>query len=88
MSEEVKAITIKLRDQSGEETFFKVKPTTKMEKVFATYAKRKALQVDNLRFLLDGERIKPEHTVKQVELENEDQIGSFFDCSRSGLSPP
>ena len=73
--EKPESITIKLRDQTGDETFFKVKPTTKMQKVFDTYAKRKSQQVDNLRFLMDGERIKGDQTVKQLELENDDQIG-------------
>lgn len=31
-------ITIRVRDQTGEETFFKVKKSTRMQKVFDTYA--------------------------------------------------
>jgi hypothetical protein len=31
-------ITIRIRDQTGEETFFKVKRSTKMDKVFKAYA--------------------------------------------------
>jgi hypothetical protein len=34
----VDTITIRVRDQTGEETFFKVKKSTRMEKVFNTYA--------------------------------------------------
>jgi len=31
-------------DQNGEETMFKIKKTTKMKKVFATYAARKGVE--------------------------------------------
>lgn len=60
--------------QNGEETFFKIKKTTKMSKVFQTYAAKKGVQVGSIRFLLDGERIEPEQTPKMLELEDQDQI--------------
>jgi small ubiquitin-related modifier len=60
--------------QTGEETFFKIKRTTKMSKVFETYASRKGVQVASLRFLLDGERIQPDQTPKMLELDDQDQI--------------
>jgi small ubiquitin-related modifier len=60
--------------QTGEETFFKIKKTTKMSKVFETYAQRKGVQVGSLRFLLDGERIEASSTPKFLELEDQDQI--------------
>ena len=60
--------------QTGEEMFFKIKKTTKMGKVFDTYAQRKGVQVGSLRFLLDGERIDSMQTPKLLELEDQDQI--------------
>jgi len=33
-------------DQNGEETMFKIKKTTKMKKVFATYAARKGVEAN------------------------------------------
>lgn len=63
-----------LECQTGEETFFKIKKTTKMQKVFETYATRKGVQVNSLRFLLDGDRITPDQTPKMLELEDQDQI--------------
>uniref|UniRef100_K3X7L8 Ubiquitin-like domain-containing protein n=1 Tax=Globisporangium ultimum (strain ATCC 200006 / CBS 805.95 / DAOM BR144) TaxID=431595 RepID=K3X7L8_GLOUD len=71
------AITIRVKDQSGEETFFKVKPNTKMEKIFSAYAQRKGVPVSALRFLLDGTRISGDQTPKMLELEDQDQI----DCA-------
>jgi len=67
-------ITIRVKDQTGEETMFKIKKSTKMSKVFSAYAQRKGVEEKSLRFLLDGERINETDTPKMLELEDEDQI--------------
>eukprot|EP00571_Detonula_confervacea_P004531 CAMPEP_0172327480 /NCGR_PEP_ID=MMETSP1058-20130122/59706_1 /TAXON_ID=83371 /ORGANISM="Detonula confervacea, Strain CCMP 353" /LENGTH=194 /DNA_ID=CAMNT_0013044549 /DNA_START=67 /DNA_END=651 /DNA_ORIENTATION=+ len=67
-------ITIRVKDQTGEETMFKIKKSTRMSKVFGAYAQRKGVELESLRFLLDGERIGPDETPKMLELEDEDQI--------------
>mmetsp|Transcript_19376 Transcript_19376/g.26598 ORF Transcript_19376/g.26598 Transcript_19376/m.26598 type:complete len:98 (+) Transcript_19376:129-422(+) len=72
-------ITIRVRDQTGEETYFKIKKTTKMSKVFETYASRKGVQSSSLRFLLDGERIQGDQTPKQLELDDQDQIDCMLE---------
>ena len=46
-------ITIRVKDQGGDETFFKVKQTTKMGKIFKAYASRKGVDEKSLRFLLE-----------------------------------
>jgi small ubiquitin-related modifier len=70
--------------QTGEETFFKIKKTTKMQKVFETYAQRKGVQIGSLRFLLDGERITSEQTPKMLELEDQDQIDCVLEQTGGG----
>ncbi|CAM9866092.1 unnamed protein product, partial [Ectocarpus sp. 8 AP-2014] len=65
--------------QTGEETYFKVKKTTRMEKVFTTYASRKGVSVSALRFLLDGSRVGPEDTPTSLELEDQDQIDCMLE---------
>lgn len=65
--------------QTGEETFFKIKKSTKMQKVFETYAQRKGVQVNSLRFMLDGERIDPTQTPKMLELDDQDQIDCLLE---------
>ncbi|CAM9323482.1 unnamed protein product [Ectocarpus sp. 6 AP-2014] len=72
-------ITIRVRDQTGEETYFKVKKTTRMEKVFTTYASRKGVSVAALRFLLDGSRVGAEDTPTSLELEDQDQIDCMLE---------
>ena len=61
------------------QTFFKVKKTTRMEKVFNTYAQRKGVSMNSLRFLLDGERINADSTPKTLDLEDQDQIDCMLE---------
>lgn len=71
--------TLILFFQTGEETFFKIKKSTKMSKVFETYAQRKGVQSSSLRFLLDGERIDGDNTPKMLELDDQDQIDCMLE---------
>ena len=50
-----------------------------MSKVFDTYAQRKGVQANSLRFLLDGERIQGDQTPKQLELDDQDQIDCMLE---------
>ena len=45
-----------------------------MEKIFNAYAQRKGIDVNSLRFMLDGERVQPTETPKTLELAENDQI--------------
>mmetsp|Transcript_19020 Transcript_19020/g.30687 ORF Transcript_19020/g.30687 Transcript_19020/m.30687 type:complete len:91 (-) Transcript_19020:1329-1601(-) len=74
-------ITLRVRDQTGEETYFKIKKTTKLGKVFETYAHRRGVQSTSLRFLLDGERIEHDQTPKELDLEDQDQIDVMLEQS-------
>lgn len=69
-------ITIRIRDHiTGDETFWKIKPSSKMSTVFDPYAQ--AIGIQNaglLRFLLDGERIEEDQTPQFLEIHNQDQI--------------
>ena len=67
------------RAQLGEETFFKVKKTTKMEKVFMTYAQRRGVQPSSLRFLYDGDRILATQTPESLDMEDQDQIDCMLE---------
>ena len=68
------------------QTFFKVKKTTRMEKVFNTYAQRKGVNQNSLRFLLDGERINADSTPKSLDLEDQDQIDCMLEQVRESRS--
>ena len=55
-----------------------------MSKVFNAYAKRKGVQGNALRFLLDGQRINPEQTPGDLELEDQDQIDCVLEQQGGG----
>jgi len=51
----------------GDEVFFKVKTTTKLQKIFDAYAMARYPGRD-LRFLLDGERLRGDQTPADVDM--------------------
>ena len=73
-------IIIRVRDQTGDEMFFKVKKTTKMEKILSAYAQRRGVAQASLRFMLDGTRIKDTDTPKMLELDDNDQIDVMLEA--------
>jgi small ubiquitin-related modifier len=68
------SVTIRLRDQTGWDMYFKLSPLTAMDKVFNAFAKRKGVAASGLRTLLDGERINGDQTPCDLDLEDQDQI--------------
>mmetsp|Transcript_19891 Transcript_19891/g.56196 ORF Transcript_19891/g.56196 Transcript_19891/m.56196 type:complete len:92 (-) Transcript_19891:99-374(-) len=72
-------INVKVKDSDTNTTVFKVKPTTKFDKVFQAYANRKGVQVSSLRFMFDGERLNGAQTPQDVELQNDDQIDVYIE---------
>ncbi len=72
--EAAETITVRVKDNTGEEMFFKVKKTTKMSKIMDAYAQRRGVATNSLRFMLDGDRIQGDATPKMLELEDNDQI--------------
>ena len=72
-------ITIRVRDQTGEETFFRVKKRTQFERIFSTYAQRKGVNIASLRFLIDGERINPTQSPRELDMRDQDQIDCMLE---------
>ena len=70
------SLNIRLRDQTGEETFFKVKTTTKLDKVFNAYATRKDVCATSLRFFVDGAGVRGDQTPAGIDMEE----GDMLDC--------
>ena len=67
------SLNIRIRDQTGEETFFKVKKTTKLDKVFNAYSTRKGVAATSLRFLFDGSRVRGDQTPADIDMEDGDR---------------
>lgn len=54
--------------------WYKVKRSTKMSSVFRAYAARNGLNLQLLRFMLDGDRVRPEDTPDSLEIEDGEQL--------------
>eukprot|EP00956_Cyclotella_meneghiniana_P026739 scaffold58585_cov65-Cyclotella_meneghiniana.AAC.3 len=78
-STEDNTLTIRVKDQHGEETFFKIKASTQMGKIFRAYASRKGIDSSSLRFTLDGDEIEDYETPSTLELEDQDQIDAILE---------
>jgi len=73
------SLNIRIRDQTGEETFFKVKKTTKLDKVFNAYSTRKGVAATSLRFLFDGSRVRGDQTPADIDMEDGDQLDCMLE---------
>mmetsp|Transcript_28137 Transcript_28137/g.75966 ORF Transcript_28137/g.75966 Transcript_28137/m.75966 type:complete len:98 (+) Transcript_28137:86-379(+) len=74
--QESEQLTVVIKEASGAEVQFKVKSTTKFQKIFRTYCEKKALNRDSVRFNFDGERINENQTPADLEMED----GDVIDC--------
>jgi small ubiquitin-related modifier len=74
-------ITLILRDQTGEQTSFKLKRSTELSGLFNTYAKMKGVVGHDLRFLFGGERIPESATPFDLELNDQDEIDVILEGS-------
>lgn len=68
------ALDIQVTDQHEAETFFKIKMTTKLGKLFNAHCERRGLQRNAVRFLLDGSRVQEEDTPETLQMEDGDMI--------------
>jgi small ubiquitin-related modifier len=67
-------ITIRFRDLAGDEMFFKIRKSTKLEKAISAYAQRRRLSLDALKFLHHGRRIGSVCTPRSLGMEVDDQV--------------
>lgn len=70
-----KHINIKVKDDSGAETAFKLKRTTTLKKLMDAYAQQHGKTPDALRFFTsDGTRVQADHTPDFLDLEDGDLL--------------
>eukprot|EP00172_Hildenbrandia_rubra_P003470 Plantae.Rhodophyta-Hildenbrandia_rubra.ctg5597.p1 GENE.Plantae.Rhodophyta-Hildenbrandia_rubra.ctg5597~~Plantae.Rhodophyta-Hildenbrandia_rubra.ctg5597.p1 ORF type:complete len:102 (-),score=19.68 Plantae.Rhodophyta-Hildenbrandia_rubra.ctg5597:367-672(-) len=67
-------LTVKVRDNNGGELIFKIKKTTRFEKVMAAYVQRMQGNPETYRFMFDGKRINKNETPEMLEMEDLDVI--------------
>lgn len=69
-------ISIGIKYYLDDTKMFKIRKTERLGEVFRSFAERKGVDRDNLRFLLFGETVGDEDTSASLELEE----GDYFDC--------
>jgi small ubiquitin-related modifier len=70
-------INLTIKDPQGEETYFKVKRSTRMRKLFQAFCKRGNIDPGTMRFFFQGERINEDHTPDDIGLHDGDKIDAF-----------
>jgi len=72
-------ITITIGDPTGEETYYKIRQSVQMKKLFEAHAGRQGVSREQLSFLLRGIRIEEYETPMTLELEDQEQIECIMD---------
>ena len=72
-------LTIKVKDQNGEEIHFKITPSTKFEKVFNAYAQRKGMSSVDFRYRFEGYHVDGYHTPLDLDMEDDDVIDAYLE---------
>ncbi|CAK7203307.1 SUMO protein smt3 [Sporothrix eucalyptigena] len=69
----VEHLNIKVTDNNNE-VFFKIKRTTKLEKLMAAFCDRQGKSLSSVRFLFDGQRVQPSDTPDTLEMQDSDTL--------------
>ena len=65
----IEHINLRVVDADASEISFKIKRTTPFQKMFDAYAQKKGVNVQNLRFNFDQERLDPGKTPNDMDME-------------------
>lgn len=66
-------LNIKVSDNNNE-VFFKIKRTTKLEKLMTAFCERQGKSLSSVRFLFEGTRVQPTDTPEALEMQDGDQL--------------
>jgi small ubiquitin-related modifier len=67
-------LTLRVVNQAGEETFFKIKLDTPLGKLMGAYCTRRGDPPNTTRFLYDGERVKDTDTPGSLHMQDGDVL--------------
>ncbi|CAG8958839.1 hypothetical protein HYFRA_00011790 [Hymenoscyphus fraxineus] len=71
-------VTLKVKDQQGQEIQFKAKAHMKLEKLMNAFEKNHNVDLGTYRFFFDGSRIQNTDTPQSLGMEDEDVIEAFI----------
>ncbi|RYO73864.1 hypothetical protein DL766_010626 [Monosporascus sp. MC13-8B] len=64
-------LNIKVTDNNNE-VFFKIKRSTKLEKLMTAFCERQGKSIQSVRFLFEGQRVQPADTPDTLEMADGD----------------
>ncbi|KAK6588645.1 hypothetical protein RS030_3416 [Cryptosporidium xiaoi] len=71
-------VTVKVRSPDGEQVLYRIKKKTKLQKLMNSYCQRTGQNENSIRFLFEGERLRPEMTAEEAELQEGDLIDAMI----------
>ncbi|ROW11497.1 hypothetical protein VMCG_01499 [Cytospora schulzeri] len=66
-------LNIKVTDNNNE-VFFKIKKSTKLEKLMGAFCERQGKALNSVRFLFEGQRVQPTDTPDTLEMQDGDTL--------------
>ncbi|XP_068317026.1 small ubiquitin-related modifier 1-like [Pyrus communis] len=77
--EQKPTINLKVKiNKDGSEVFFRIKPTTKLNKVIDALCTKRSLDRNSLVFIFDGDHINGKKTAAEHHMEDGDEIDVFL----------
>lgn len=73
------SINLVVKNQSGDEVHFKVKSTTRFEKIMKAYCEKKGIDVNTIKFVFDGKRIEKEQSPAGLDMEDGDTVDAIIE---------
>ena len=64
--------------QDGNIVHFKIKRKTQLKKLMEAYCNRQSLQMDQIRFLFDGNRLRETQSPDELEMKDDDVIDAML----------
>lgn len=68
-------LSLRVVSSNGTEVFFKIRRSTRLEKLMAAYCQKMGVaNPSSVRFVFDGQRVNPESTPSDLDMEDDDVI--------------
>ena len=79
-------LNLKVVTQDGSEIFFECKQTTPLQKLMNAFCQRQGVNSASVRFLFDGQRLNPQQTPQELEMEDGDVIDVMVEQQGGGAA--
>jgi len=71
-------LNLRVQNQDGSEVVFKIKKHTQLKKLMEAYCSRQGQDFNSVRFLHNGQRLTPDQTPKELDMEDNDVIDAVL----------